>query len=107
MEHKGLQKRWESNPTSIPVVFLCDRCARFRKLNGEKRTDFGRDARGLSGRGADGHPDRSGLRKQGMIVRATHFGEAFERDPGGFADPGAQDNFVAKAGWRFVVDLVA
>jgi hypothetical protein len=42
-----------------------------------------------------------------QLRRKTARGESFEREPSGFADPGAQHNFVVEGGGRFVVNLVS
>jgi len=41
------------------------------------------------------------------ISMAADFCESFKRQPSGFADPGAQHDFVAKRRGRFVVDLMS
>lgn len=77
-----------------------------RVLRGENGADFGWDARGFSGDGVNGDPEGARLGEEGVIAAATHLGEAFEGDTRGLTDPGAQDDLVAKAGGRFVVDLM-
>jgi hypothetical protein len=47
------------------------------------------------------------LREKLVVALAPDFGEAFERKPGGFADPCAKHDFVIESGRRFVVNLVA
>jgi hypothetical protein len=60
-----------------------------------------------AGLSIDGTPERARLRQELAITLAPDFGEALERDPGGFADPCAKHDFVAQSGRHLVVDLVA
>ena len=76
-------------------------------LSGEESANFGRDARWFSAGGVNGNPESARLGEKFTVGGATHLGEAFEGDARGLADPGPEDDLVAKAGGNFVVNLVA
>src|SRR5437016_4515554 len=94
-----------------------------KESGGETGADFGRNAGGFRGVGVNRDPQSAGLGQKvrgrrskvrhGESVRwrirgqAANFNETFEGSPGGFADPRAQEEFVAKGGGRFVIDLMA
>jgi hypothetical protein len=41
------------------------------------------------------------------IILPADFGEAFEGEPSGFADPRPKHDFIAQRGGRFVIDFVS
>src|SRR6266700_316019 len=77
------------------------------RSDGKLRTQFGRDANWTPGLRIDGTPERARLRQELAITFAPDFGEPFERESSGFADPCAKRDFVAVRGGRFVIDLMA
>jgi hypothetical protein len=77
------------------------------RSDGKLRTQFGRDANWTPGLRIDGTPERARLRQELAITFAPDFGEPFERESSGFADPCAKRDFVAERGGRFVIDLMA
>ena len=65
------------------------------RSDGKLRTHFDRDAHWTPGLRIDGTPERARLRQELAVALAPDFGEAFERESSGFADPCAEDDFIA------------
>ena len=68
--------------------------------------DFGWDTSGLGGFGINRDPQGPRLGEKLAIVLAKNLDETLEGKTRGLADPGAENNFVAQTGGRFVIDLV-
>src|SRR5256885_7656101 len=94
------------------VFFFAD-----EESGGETGADFGRDASGFRGVGIDRDPQSAGRSEKvgsrrsevrhGESVRwrirgqSANFNKTFEDRPGGFSNPRAQEELIAKGGGRF------
>jgi len=75
--------------------------------DGEALADFRGGPDGLCGFGIDWDPLSAGLSEELAIAFAKDFDKTLEGKTRGLADPGAENDFVAEARGRFVIDLVS
>src|SRR5438309_7124450 len=73
-----------------------------RKLGAE----LGGEAGGFSSADINRHPERARLSEKLFVDLTADFGEAFELQPTGLADPRAQDNLLPERSRKSVIDLV-
>ena len=65
------------------------------RSDGKLRTQFRGHSHWPAGLSIDRTPERARLRQELAVALAPDFGEAFERESSGFADPCAEDDFIA------------